>query len=160
MSKNRIKKSLPTIASREEAEATLGEIALITLQRAKCAAQMDNEITIVRSKYEANLAAYSDSLKEKTDSLCAWAEANPTAFPKDRKSIQFVHGTIGFRTAPPQVVMLSRAWTVAKVLSAIALLRYRKFIRIKRELDKEANLARASAAKDAGRLPPCSPASA
>lgn len=153
MSKTRIKLSLGTIRTREDAETVLGEIAVITINKTRTLAQMDGEIAAIRKNYEANLAAYDKSLAEKTRLLADWAEINrDTAFPKKAKSITFVQGTLGFRTSNPSVVLTGRAWSWDKVLATLQALRWRKFVRIKREVDKEAILARYAKAKDQGKF--------
>lgn len=145
--KSRIKLQLPLIETREEAESILGEIALTTINKQKLTAAMDSDLATVRQRYESSIAACDQDLKLKTEQLCAWAQSHRSEFPKDRKSIDFVHGSLGFRKGTPEVMVLSRAWTWAKVLAMITLLRWRKFIRIKREVNKEAILQRAAAAK-------------
>jgi phage host-nuclease inhibitor protein Gam len=145
MKKTRIKIALPIITTRDEAEALVGEIALVTLNQIRTTAKMDQEITAVRQKYEGNLAAYSEDLKTKTDTLRAWAEACPDQFPKGRKSIQFVQGTIGFRTGTPKLALLSRLWNWDRVhKSLIALGLAKDYLRTKEEIDKEAIIAAAS----------------
>lgn len=150
--KNRIKIALPSIESRDEAEALVGEVALITLNQIRATAKMDAEITQVRQKYEGNLAEISAQLKTKTDTLRAWAESNPDEFPKGRKSIQFVQGTLGFRTGTPTVVLLNRSWTWAKVITEIKrwkLDAVANFIRSKEKVARDVILAANSHAKDA-----------
>jgi phage host-nuclease inhibitor protein Gam len=140
--------NIPTISSRDEAEFVVGEITRITLNKIRFTTRMDAEIAAVRKKYEANLAQCDTELKEKTSALAAWADLNrPELFPKKRKSMEFVQGTIGYRTGNPTVVLASRAWSWDKVLQALQALRWRKFIRVKREVDKEAFLARAASVK-------------
>jgi phage host-nuclease inhibitor protein Gam len=142
MKTTRLKISLPTLATRDDAEALFGDLALTTVNRIRVSNKMDAELTAVRQKYEGNLAAMDEDLKQKTDTLRAWAEANPDQFPKGRKSIQFVHGTIGFRTGNPTLKLLSRAWTWDKVLKTIIELGLsNRFIRTKEEVDKEAIIA-------------------
>jgi phage host-nuclease inhibitor protein Gam len=145
MKKPRIKIKLPTVASRDEAEALVGEIQLITANQLRTSATMDAQLAHVRERYEGNLAAYAEALKTKTDALRAWAEANPDEFPKGRKSIQFVHGTIGFRTGTPKLALLNRVWNWDKVHKMLITLGLAKdYVRTKEEVDKEAIIAAAS----------------
>lgn len=145
MKKTRIKIALPQITNRDEAEALVGEIQLITCNQLRTSAKMDAEINAVRQKYEGNLATYTESLKTKTDTLRAWAEASPDEFPKGRKSIQFVHGTIGFRTGTPKLALLNRLWTWDRVHKMLITLGLAKdYIRTKEEVDKESIIAAAA----------------
>jgi phage host-nuclease inhibitor protein Gam len=144
--KNRIKVKLPNISTREEAEGVVSEITFLTAQQIKLTAQMDGELSKVREKYETNLGDLAEELKLKADTVRAWAETNPDQFPKGRKSIEFVQGTIGFRTGTPKLSLLSRAWTWEKVLAAVKGIRWPinlEFVRKKEEVNKETILAEA-----------------
>lgn len=149
MKKTRIKVHLPTIATREDAEACVGAVALLTLAQIETTAKMDAEIAAARQRYESQLGEMAATLNLETDKLRAWAEANPDQFPKGRKSIQFVQGTIGFRTGTPKLALLNRSWSWKKVLEAIKQQGMDKlgFIRSTPEVDKEYILASHSKAK-------------
>jgi len=140
MSKSRIKINLPTITTRDEAEACMNELALAENNRRKLLAIRDGQVLAINSKYEAGIAACAEDVKEKSDALRAWAEAHPEAFPKGRKSLDLVSGVIGFRTGTPKLALLSRAWNWEKVL-AEAMHYIPNFIRSKPELDKESIIA-------------------
>lgn len=148
MSKSRIKINLPTITTRDEAEFVMNELALAENNRRKLLAIRDGQVLAINSKYEAGIAACAEQVKEKSDLLRAWAETYPEAFPKNRKSIEFVAGTLGFRTGTPKLTLLSRAWTWEKVL-AEAMHYIPNFIRSKPELDKEAIIAQREELSDA-----------
>lgn len=149
MKKPRIKITVPLITTRDEAEYVVGEVATLTIKQIQETAAMDAEIAAVRQRYEANLGTYSEQLKIKSEMLHAWAQTHPEEFPKNRKSIEFVQGTVGFRKGNPTLALASRAFTWDKVSTILQGLRWRKFIRVKREVDKEAILARAAAVKNA-----------
>jgi phage host-nuclease inhibitor protein Gam len=78
-------------------------------------------------------------IKEKSEALRAWAEANPDQFPRDRKSIQFVTGVLGFRTGTPKLALLGKTtWDMA-LRAVMGLLP--NFVRNEPAIDKEAILA-------------------
>lgn len=136
MSKNRIKKNLPTIRSREEAEARMNDLASTANNRRRLVAQRDAEVLAINSKFEGRLATCEQAIDEATDALRVWAESFPEEFPKGRKSLELVSGTLGFRTGTPKLALLSRAWTWEKVTEAVQ--RWLpNFIREKPEVDKE-----------------------
>lgn len=136
----RIKIPLDTINTRAEAELMVSDITQITLNQMKLTERMEREIAAVRDKYAKSVAQCEEALTAKTESLRAWAEARPEEFPKDRKSIQFATGAIGFRTGTPALVLLSRKWTWAKALESVQ--RWLpNFIRNAPEIDKEALIA-------------------
>ena len=94
----------------------------------------------LQSEAAPGLTLYDEAINEKTDLLCAWAEANPGQFPKDKKSIALLAGTLGFRTGTPKLALLSRRFNWEIVLANVQRL-IPKFIRNKPEIDKEAILA-------------------
>src|SRR6516225_6613408 len=97
---NRIK--LPTIIiDRARAETLLGEIAALKLQERSRRAEMDRRLLTVRAQYDEPLAAMAKQIEEKTAMLERWAAENPSEFPKGRKSIAMLHGTVGYRTGMP-----------------------------------------------------------
>ena len=145
----RIKVQLPLIKSREEAESVMNELATAANMQRTFLAARDEEVLAINSKYEADLADCSEVLKLKTDALRAWAESNPQEFPKGKKSVEMLSGTLGFRTGTPKLALLSRAFTWDKVLELLrSLAAWTPYIRTKDEVDKEGILAAASQAPD------------
>lgn len=141
----RLKPSIPILHTRDDAEFTMNELANVANNQRQFTAKMDAEILAVKVQYEAALAACALELQIKTESLRVWAETNPDQFPKDRKSIQFTSGLLGFRTGNPKLSLLNRKWkweTVLGVLKTAGL-----WIRTKEEIDKEAILAEYAAGK-------------
>lgn len=150
--KTRITKSLTlVIRERAEAETHVNTVAALVNERRGVAAQMDAEILNLKKEYELELAYLDVLIKVGTDNLEAWALANPSEFEKDKKSIEFLAGRIGFRTGTPKLALLGRQWTWDKVRAAIQKFGF-QFIRTKEEVDKEAILAFAAAEADKGRL--------
>lgn len=139
MSKNRIKIALPTINSREEAEAVMNELALTANNQRTFLANRDAEVLAINAKYEGNLASCAQAIKQKSDALRVWAESNPEEFPTGRKSLDLVSGALGFRTGMPTLALLSRAWTWEKVTEAVCR-HLPNFIRNKAEVDRGAIL--------------------
>jgi phage host-nuclease inhibitor protein Gam len=142
MSKIRIKAAIPVITTQHEAEQVLNELAVITNNKRKLTADMDAETLAVTNKYQPHLTACDDAAQVKLKSLETWADANPGIFPKDRKSVMLLAGKIGFRLDTPSLVLQSRTVTWTKVLGIIIVKKWRKFKRIKVEVDKDAILAR------------------
>lgn len=91
------------IASRTDAEVIVGRLSQLQtrLNGQKC--KMDAELQTVRARYEADISVADRQIEELTLELEAWASENRHEFGADRKSIVFVHGTIGFRTGTPKV---------------------------------------------------------
>ena len=137
---NRIKINLPTLTSRDDAEACMNNLACVVNNQRQALARRDADILAINDEFAPELAHYDETIKHLTDQLRHWAEANPDQFPKDRKSLKLVSGILGFRTGTPKLALLSRAWSWDKVLAAIASIKEmaEMFIRTKQEVDKEA----------------------
>ena len=148
MTKQRIKINLPLISTRSEAEAAMNDLSLAANNKRKLAAKMDAERLAIENKYAGDLAVCDAFVKEKSEALRAWAESNPTEFGK-KKSIEFLAGTLGFRTGTPKLALLSRAWNWDKVLATLkANLKFKPFIRTKEEVDKDAIIGTITSIKD------------
>ena len=77
---------------------------------------------------------------DETKLLKEWAAAHREDVFADRKTLQLAHGEIGFRLGQPRVAPRSRV-TWASVLERIERLGRGEYVRIKREVDKDALLA-------------------
>ena len=148
MSKQRIKLTIPTIATRTEAEAVMNELAAAANHKRRITARLDAAILKLKDDSAPLIAECDQVITIKTDTLRAWAEANPQEFTKGRKSIEFLAGILGFRTGTPKLSLLSRAWTWEKALEQV-LAKGFQFTRTKVELDKDSVLAFYANAKDA-----------
>ena len=74
------------------------------------------------------------------EDLKEWAEAHRLDTFQERKSLDLVHATIGFRTGMPRLA-LRRGIKWALVLEMLKVRLGGRFVRIKSEIDKDALLA-------------------
>jgi len=123
------------------------DLAIAMNNQRKVIANRDAAILVINQRVEGPLAELDRQIKTLTDQLRAWAEANPDQFPRDRKSLDLVSGTLGFDTNPPRVALLNRSWNWEKVLKAVKD-RARAFLRMKEEVNKELMLSHYKCAKD------------
>lgn len=156
---NRLKLPVQTaitiaVTSRHDAERITGEIALATANKIKTVAAMDAEILALKEKYGPQLAAYDADLTARTEALQSWASAHPEEFPKGLKSITFVGGRIGFRTATPSLVPLNKKWNWKKITDQVCSI-LPNFIRNAPEVDREAILAQRDEEAIKAVLPTC-----
>ena len=140
--KSRIKNEVIPIPDRATAENVLLDIAETINEQRAITAKMDAEKLAVTDKYKDALALTELQITNMLARLEAYATDHPEIFPKDRKSVAWAAGKFGFRTDTPSLALLNRSFTWAKVMSLIALKRWRKFLRMKVEVDKDAMLAR------------------
>jgi len=137
---SRIKLTAPIIQTRAAMEELVGEIAALTIEQRKLSAEMDRQLQAVREKFEVHLGELKKLVEEKTTVAQAWSEANPLEFGK-RKSIDFVHGQVGFRTGTPKLKPLLK-WKWDMVLEAVKINFWANgYLRTKEEVDKETLLA-------------------
>ena len=127
-----------TITSQQDLENVMGEYASAYIERERLRVAMEEDLATVRRRYEDALAAASGTLDGLFEDIQSWAILNQREFAT-RKSIELVHGTIGFRTNPPAVKQISGV----KAEHTVDLLRRNDqlcYLRVKSELDKEAIL--------------------
>ena len=91
-----------TIRTREDLESVLGEYAAQVLERDRLTVAMETEIAAVRTRYEAGIAACCQCGDGLFEDIQSWAVLNPDAFG-DARSLECLHGRIGFRACPPAV---------------------------------------------------------
>lgn len=138
-----------TIETRDDLENVFGEYAREVIELDRLTVQMELELAAVRQKYEGPMSACKQTGDALFDDLNAYAVLHPESFA-DRRSLELLHGTIGFRTCPPRVLQVHGV-KVDHTLAAIAAKGMAgELIRIKRELDKDAVLAWVAVARDKG----------
>lgn len=77
---------------------------------------MNEEITKVKARHEDRIGELQSQRDEQFDMLQAYAESNPELFEK-KKSLEFTHGVIGFRTGTPKLKTLKGfTWEAVKTL--------------------------------------------
>ena len=136
--KKRLKISAPPIQTREEMERLVGEIRELTIKRDLCTVERDQKRTELDAHYEAPLAYFAEQLDAKLLLAQDWAEHNPSEFGK-RKSIEFVHGVVGFRTGQHKLAKL-KGWTWERILEAVGRV-LPDYVRTKSEVDRERIIA-------------------
>ena len=130
----RVKKAAKTAKTREEIEGVMSDYATAESKYQKLTASMELAITAIRDKNEAELTELKSMINEKVDDLQLFAETNPDLFEKV-KSLDMVHGSIGFRTGTPKLKLL-RKLTLKDVLILIKK-KLPNYIRVKVELSKD-----------------------
>ena len=117
MSKTRLKTPTTTIATREDMEALVGEIASLKTKEQKYTAEMNRRINEIRMDYDAALGGIEEELKGKMAIARDWAEAHPGEFGK-AKSIAMTHGDVGWRIGNPALKTIP-GWTWDRVLEKL-----------------------------------------
>ena len=142
MKTNRIKLPAAELTTREDAELAMNELSRLVAAQRKVTSDRDAAVAEIDKRVAPELSAITEQIQARTEGLRAWAITNPDQFPKGRKSIEMLSGVLGFRLGTPKVGLISRAFTWEKVLGLLESVSvWRNFVRIKREVDKEALLA-------------------
>lgn len=95
-------KTIIANVSREEAEAAFAEFAKADARISKINSEMDLAFAKIREKNQEQLATLEQTRDTAFEKLQQFAVENPDIFGK-RKSVELVHGVIGFRTGTPKL---------------------------------------------------------
>lgn len=131
------------IETREELEKTMGEFAAAEVALAAQKAEMEARILEIRKEYEEATAALKLAAEAPFKQLELWARRHPEAFG-EKKTLELLHGSIGFRTGMPRV-SLKRGLDEEALCQALENAGCGKVVRTVRELDK-AEIIRLAAA--------------
>ncbi len=107
-------KPVAEIQTREEMEHLVGEIVQLQIHQNGLKLAIDTQIAEIRKQHEGSLDRLSKTIDEKVSIAEAWAASNPGEFGK-KKSIDFVHAVVGYRSGTPKVKKLSKFKTFAAV---------------------------------------------
>lgn len=140
MASKRIRNVGPVLRSRADVENTLGTIRDMTIEKNRISLDRESRIKAIEDEYKGRLGDIDEQLQLRTESVKAWADANPSEFAGAR-SIELTHAVVGYRTGQPQLKTLS-GWTWDRVLEKLRdLAIWRPYIRTKEEVNKAQILA-------------------
>jgi phage host-nuclease inhibitor protein Gam len=102
----REKKQVHTGVSTEQMEAAFGEYAVADARLQKINATIDVQVTNIREKYADEISRLSDTKEKAFDVMQAFALENKDELFARKKSLESVHGVLGFRTGTPKLKTL------------------------------------------------------
>ncbi len=114
----REKKTIISGVTREVADEALATYAMADAQAAKIAADIELQCVKIREKYADKLAELEGQKATAFDTLQAYASENKGDLFTKKKSLDMVHGTIGFRTGTPKLKTL-KGFTWASALTLV-----------------------------------------
>jgi phage host-nuclease inhibitor protein Gam len=106
MTKTRSKKVVVTGVTREMAEGSFADYADADARQQRITAKMDVEITRIREKYQDELAKLQERKDADFEVMQTYAMENKDQLFSKKKSLEMVHGIIGFRTGQPKLKTL------------------------------------------------------
>lgn len=100
---------------------------------------MNDEIGVITEKYSSHVNALKTELSELESGVHKWSEANRSELTNDgkTKTANLTTGEVSWRTRPPSV----RITDADSVIKTLYKLNLEKFVREKREVNKEAILS-------------------
>lgn len=102
----RAKKTIHTGVSKEQMEAAFANYASADAQIAKINASIDVQIVAIREKHADNIAKHQSVKDESFEILQAYAVENKAELFAKKKSLESIHGLLGFRTGTPKLKTL------------------------------------------------------
>ena len=102
---SKMKKTLLGSIDRTGAEEAFAEFAIADAKEVQLRAKMDVQITAIRDKYQNELTELQLQKEDAFAKLHNYAENNREDFG-NKKSIDFTHGILGFRTGTPKLKTL------------------------------------------------------
>lgn len=102
----REKKVVHTGVTSEAMEAAFSEYAIADAKLQKINATIDVQMTQIREKYADDIAKLTEKKDKAFDVMQAFAVENKAELFGKKKSLESVHGTIGFRTGTPKLKTL------------------------------------------------------
>ncbi len=106
MAKTREKKVVITAVTNEAMEVAFAQFSTADAKLQGIGAKMDQEITRIREKYADEIAKWTVLKDGSFDVLQAYAMENREVLFTKKKSLETVHGSIGFRTGTPKLKTL------------------------------------------------------
>ncbi len=123
----------------EQAGQLLGRYADLTSTVKKITGEMEQELNEVREEYRPRLEGVQEEHQHIFDRLENFAKINPDLFV-GKKSIELVHGKLGFRKSTHKVKPL-RGFAFKSVVELLKVHKLKKYIRLKEEVDREKLIA-------------------
>lgn len=114
----RQKKTVHTGVTTEQFETAFGEYATADAQLSKINATIDVQITQIREKHAEKIGKLNEEKEKAFDLMNAFAIENKDELFSKKKSLDSVHGTIGFRTGTPKLKTL-KGFTWASVTNLL-----------------------------------------
>ena len=136
----RQKKTIISGVTREAADEAFARYAKSDAQIQKINAEMELQFAKIREKYADKLASLDADREQAFDVLQSFAIENQAELFVKKKSLEMVHGTIGFRTGTPKLKTL-KGFTWASALQLAKKFLPMTYIRQTEEIAKDKLLA-------------------
>ena len=136
-----------TIMNRTDLENVLGRYAAAVIEADALKAELDRKVNELRAGYEERAAALGKRAEIFFADIEAYLANNPEEIPAGRKSLELLHGTVGYRTGNP-TVRLPRGVEEAALCEELRGAGFPEYVRTREEVNREAVLAADDAARE------------
>lgn len=136
-----------TIMNRTDLENVLGRYAAAVIEADALKAELDRKVNELRAGYEERAAALGKRAEIFFADIEAYLANNPEEIPSARKSLELLHGTVGYRTGNP-TVRLPRGVEEAALCEELRGAGFPEYVRAREEVNREAVLAADDAARE------------
>ena len=132
------KRLITTIASRDDLEAALGRYAAAVIEGDALQAEIEEKVNALRAGYEERAAEIGVRIDRLYADIQNYVALNPSEIPAGRKSLELLHGAVGYRLGNPTVKCdCKEADMVDRLLAAGK----KEYLSTTTKLDKSAILA-------------------
>ena len=123
---------------REEADEFIYKIGEASRDRQLAETAMNEDIAKIKAEYERKSEPAAAAIKRLTAGLQTWCETHrKTLLIGDSKTVKFGNGEVSWRARPPKVTLRG----LEKILAWLDKHKLYRFVRIIREINKEAMLS-------------------
>lgn len=125
--------------SRAEVTEAIAEIGRAQRERERVQAAMNDELAVVRQRFEEQARPHADAISMLSQGVQLWCEAHRAELTQGgkTKTVNLASGEVKWRMRPPSVLV--RGGDL--VIDLLRQLGLSRFVRIKEEVNKEAILA-------------------
>ena len=123
----------------DQVEVFIGGLGRMQARRDEILADMDRAIAAIRDEHREELAELDADIAVELKLLESAAIANPDQFV-EKKSVELLTGTLGFRTPTPSLKTLAK-YTWERVLKTLKARKLKAFYVVRESVNKEAILA-------------------
>jgi phage host-nuclease inhibitor protein Gam len=135
MARKKPKLEVAPIQDITQANAVLGRIAECSRELAGLEADLNRAIDLAKAQHEAQAAPIRARIEQMEASLHAFAEYQKTVLFTEKRSIECIFGTFGFRASTK--IKPATKETFTTILEKLKQFGFREAIRTKEEVNKE-----------------------
>lgn len=138
-------KVIPVPKDKDESAEVLAKIAKEQRKIERIKSELNEEVDKLKADATSQAKEHEENILELVEGLYVFAEANRDSltYHGRRKTVELSTGIFGWRLTPPAVKISN----IKKVLASLDIQGLKRFIRIKREINREAMLQEPDLAK-------------